>query len=151
VSSEAVDAILVLTIAGVLVPPIAGRVRVKRFDPFEPIVVFTAAYGVMCVVRPAAMLAKSAIFYAGPTNHPRRLRDLHGDALDCAARSGFGRRRVRTHAAAWSPPYGERRRLGFLSDLRARTTRDEMAIQRTTCSSRQSSCSWPLIGAVFPR
>jgi hypothetical protein len=66
VSSELVDAILVVAIAGVLVLPIARRVRRKRFDPFEPIVLFTAAYGVMFVVRPAAMLADGAIFYMGP-------------------------------------------------------------------------------------
>jgi hypothetical protein len=66
VSSELVDAILVLAIGAVLVLPIAPRVRRRRFDPFEPIVLFAAAYGVMFVVRPAAMLAKGAIFYMGP-------------------------------------------------------------------------------------
>jgi hypothetical protein len=66
VSSELVDAILVVAIAAVLLVPIARRVRARRFDPFEPIVLFAAAYGVMFVVRPAAMLAKDAVSYTGP-------------------------------------------------------------------------------------
>jgi hypothetical protein len=65
-SSELVDAILVVAIAAVLLVPIARRVRARRFDPFEPIVLFAAAYGVMFVVRPAAMLAKDAVSYTGP-------------------------------------------------------------------------------------
>jgi hypothetical protein len=66
VSSELLDAILVVAIAAVLLVPIARRVRARRFDPFEPIVVFAAAYGVMFVVRPTAMLAKDAVSYPGP-------------------------------------------------------------------------------------
>jgi hypothetical protein len=66
VSSELVDAILVVAIAAVLLVPIARRVRAGRFDPFEPIVRFATAYGVMFVVPPAAMLAKDAVSYTGP-------------------------------------------------------------------------------------
>jgi hypothetical protein len=63
---QAVDPILVLGIAVVLLLPIARRVRQRRFDPFEPIVLFAAAYSVMFVVRPAAMLAEEALVYTGP-------------------------------------------------------------------------------------
>jgi hypothetical protein len=66
VSSELVDAILVAAIAAVLLVPIARRVRGRRFDPFEPIVLFAVAYGVMFVARPAAMLGKDAVSYTGP-------------------------------------------------------------------------------------
>jgi hypothetical protein len=66
VSFEVVDAILLVAIAAVLVVPMARRVHRRRFDPFEPIVLFAAAYGVMFVVRPAAMLAKDAVSYTGP-------------------------------------------------------------------------------------
>ena len=65
-SSQLVDAILVMAIAAVLLAPMARRIREKRFDPFEPLVIFAVAYGMMFVVRPAAMLAKDAVFYAGP-------------------------------------------------------------------------------------
>jgi len=65
-SSRLVDASLVVAIATVLLVPIARRVRRRTFDPFEPIVIFAVAYGVMFVVRPAAMLAKNALSYVGP-------------------------------------------------------------------------------------
>ena len=65
-SSEVVDASLVAAIAAVLLVPIAYRVRRRRFDPFEPIVLFAAAYGVMFVIRPTAMLARDAVSYTGP-------------------------------------------------------------------------------------
>src|SRR5215216_1800330 len=65
-SSQFVDATVVAAIAAVLLVPIARRIRGRRFDPFEPMVLFAAAYGVMFVVRPAAMLAKDAVSYPGP-------------------------------------------------------------------------------------
>jgi hypothetical protein len=74
VSSEALDATLVMAIAGVLILPIARRVRRKRFDPFEPIVLFAMAYGVMFVVRPAAMLVKGDLYHMGP----RTILDVSG-------------------------------------------------------------------------
>ena len=64
-SSQFVDAILIVAIAAVLLVPIACRVRRGQFDPFEPIALFAAAYGVMFVVRPAAMLAKDSVSYMG--------------------------------------------------------------------------------------
>ena len=65
-SSKLLAAALVAVIAAVLLVPIARRVRIRAFDPFEPIVLFAAAYGVMFVVRPAAMLAEDAVTYTGP-------------------------------------------------------------------------------------
>ena len=51
--------------------PIAWRVRQRRFDPFEPIVVFALAWGVMFVVRPIAIVVRDDTnFYGvdiGPT------------------------------------------------------------------------------------
>ena len=55
-----------MAIAAVLLVPMARRIRKRRFDPFEPLVIFAVAYGMMFVVRPAAMLAKDAVFYVGP-------------------------------------------------------------------------------------
>ena len=46
--------ILSIGVAIVVVLPIAWRVWQRRFDPFEPIVVFALAWGVMFVVRPIA-------------------------------------------------------------------------------------------------
>jgi hypothetical protein len=66
VSSDLVDAVLVAAIAVVLLVPIAHRASRRRFDPFEPLVLFAVAYGVMFVARPAAMLAEDAVTYTGP-------------------------------------------------------------------------------------
>jgi hypothetical protein len=57
---------LVGAIAVVLAAPLAARIIRRRFDPFEPIVLFILAYGVMFVVRPAAMLATDSLVYVGP-------------------------------------------------------------------------------------
>jgi hypothetical protein len=57
---------VVVAIGGVLVAPLAARVLRRRFDPFEPIVLFALAYGVMFVVRPAAMLVDHHLAYDGP-------------------------------------------------------------------------------------
>ena len=65
-TSPVLDWVLVVAIAGVLVAPIAGRVVRRRFDPFEPIVLAVLAYGVMFVVRPAAMIADDARVFVGP-------------------------------------------------------------------------------------
>src|SRR5213593_758658 len=51
---------------GVLVAPIGRRLLRRRLDPFEPIVLFAVAYGVMFVVRPAAMIATHHLSYDGP-------------------------------------------------------------------------------------
>jgi hypothetical protein len=57
-TSTSVEAILVASIALVLLAPIIARVLRRQFDPFEPIVLFALAYGVMFVVRPLAMIAR---------------------------------------------------------------------------------------------
>ena len=59
------SAILVTGIALVLALPLAQRLRRRRFDPFEPIVLFAVAYGVMFVARPTVMLAKGDLAYGG--------------------------------------------------------------------------------------
>lgn len=50
----------------VLAAPLALRVKLRRFDPFEPIVLFSVAYGVMFVARPASMLVGHHLEYDGP-------------------------------------------------------------------------------------
>jgi len=49
----------------VLVLPLIIRGLRRTFDPFEPIVVFALAYGVMFVARPASMLAHGDLSYYG--------------------------------------------------------------------------------------
>ncbi len=56
--------ILSVGVAIAVVLPIAWRVRHGRFDPFEPIIVFALAWGVMFVVRPLAIVIRDdTIFY----------------------------------------------------------------------------------------
>ena len=43
------------------------RIAQRRFDPFEPTVLFALAWGVMFVVRPLAMIAQSNYSYVRPT------------------------------------------------------------------------------------
>ena len=86
--------ILSIGVAIAVVLPIAWRVRQRRFDPFEPIVVFALAWGVMFVVRPIAIVVRDdTIFYGvdigstldkavllglvGAVGVRRRLRDVH--------------------------------------------------------------------------
>jgi hypothetical protein len=45
----------------VLALPLVVRIVWRTFDPFEPIVIFSLAYGVMFVARPASMLAHGLI------------------------------------------------------------------------------------------
>jgi hypothetical protein len=59
-----VVAILVVGIGLVLTIPILFRIATGRFDALEPIVVFALAWGVMFVLRPAAILIRDdTIFY----------------------------------------------------------------------------------------
>jgi hypothetical protein len=51
-------AILIVGVGVILALPLALRVHARRFDPFEPIVIFALAWGVMFVVRPAAILIR---------------------------------------------------------------------------------------------
>jgi hypothetical protein len=56
-----------LSATGVLLAaPLGRRLLERRFDLFEPIVLFAVAYGVMFVVRPAAMVATHHLAYDGP-------------------------------------------------------------------------------------
>src|SRR5439155_13439751 len=57
--------ILVIGLGVVLMAPIAWRIARRRFDPFEPIVLFVLAWGVMFVVRPTAMLVDGDLSYFG--------------------------------------------------------------------------------------
>jgi hypothetical protein len=57
---------LVVAIGLVVAAPIFVRIVRRRFDPFEPIVLFSLAYGVMFVARPASMIAGHHFVYYGP-------------------------------------------------------------------------------------
>jgi hypothetical protein len=48
-----------------LLIPVLWRIRGRRFDCFEPIVLFSVAWGVMFVVRPLAMLIRGDWVYFG--------------------------------------------------------------------------------------
>lgn len=67
-SSTTVQAVLVAAIGVVVLAPLAWRAARHRFDPFEPIVIFAVAYGVMFVVRPAAMIIRDERLFFG-TRH----------------------------------------------------------------------------------
>ena len=60
--------------------PIAWRVRQGRFDPFEPILVFALAWGVLFVVRPIAIVVRDDTNFYGV--------DI-GDTLDKAVLLGL--------------------------------------------------------------
>jgi hypothetical protein len=60
-----VTAILSVGVAVALALPLMERVRTRRFDIFEPIVVFSVAFGVMFAVRPLSMLIKDDTVYFG--------------------------------------------------------------------------------------
>jgi hypothetical protein len=55
--------LFVAAIAVVLALPLAVRIAHRRFDLFEPLVVFAIAYCVMFVARPASMLAHGQLDY----------------------------------------------------------------------------------------
>jgi hypothetical protein len=57
---------LVGAIALVLAAPLTARVIRRRFDPFEPMVLFVLAYGVMFVARPLSMIITDQLSYEGP-------------------------------------------------------------------------------------
>jgi hypothetical protein len=57
---------LLSAIAVVLAAPLAVRIIRRRFDPFEPIVLFVVAYGVMFVARPLSMVVSHDLSYDGP-------------------------------------------------------------------------------------
>jgi hypothetical protein len=55
--------ILTFALVLVLALPLLARVAAGRFDPFEPLMVFVLAYGVMFVVRPVAMLSREHLAF----------------------------------------------------------------------------------------
>jgi hypothetical protein len=57
---------LVVTIGAVLIAPIVARVLQRRFDPFEPFVLFAVTYAVMFVARPTSMIVSGDLAYDGP-------------------------------------------------------------------------------------
>jgi hypothetical protein len=58
-----VAATLVAGLAVVLALPLAWRALTRSFDPFEPVVLFAVAYGVMFVARPTVMLIEGDLSY----------------------------------------------------------------------------------------
>jgi hypothetical protein len=56
---------LIAGCAVVLALPLTWRAARRRFDPFEPIVVFAVAWGVMFVARPASMLLEGETRFWG--------------------------------------------------------------------------------------
>jgi hypothetical protein len=57
--------ILLVGCGVVLALPLVSRAARGQFDPFEPIVLFALAYGVMFVLRPAVMLAEGTTRFWG--------------------------------------------------------------------------------------
>ena len=56
-----IDVILLGCIGAVLFVPLLQRWGTGTFDIFEPLTVFAVAFGVMCLARPVAMLAKDSL------------------------------------------------------------------------------------------
>ena len=89
--------VLSIAVAIAVALPIAWRVRQRRFDPFEPIVVFALAWGVLFVVRPIAIVVRDDTnFYGvdiGPTLDDAVLLGLVGAiAFAVGYRLAFGKR-----------------------------------------------------------
>jgi hypothetical protein len=59
------DSVLIAGVGIVLLLPLGWRVVAGRFDPFEPIVIFGLAWGVMFVVRPVAILIRDDTDFYG--------------------------------------------------------------------------------------
>jgi hypothetical protein len=99
--------------SGVLAVPIGRRLLRYRFDPFEPIVLFGVAYGVMFVVRPAAMMA-THLAYDGP----RSSTDVSATFTKMLVLALLG---AAAFVAAYEAPFGGRLASGWrgLGDLAA--------------------------------
>jgi hypothetical protein len=63
-ASPSTSAILITLLAACVVVPIVVRIVQGRFDPFEPIVVFSLAWGAMFVLRPLAMISDNNFSFA---------------------------------------------------------------------------------------
>src|ERR687891_2175911 len=57
--------ILSIGVAIAIALPIVSRALQRRFDPFEPIVIFGLAWGVMFVVRPIAIVIRDDTNFYG--------------------------------------------------------------------------------------
>jgi len=68
--------VLIGGIALALALPITWRVAGRRFDPFEPIVLFVLAYGTMFVARPATMLVNHEFVFWDLDTRPELSRAL---------------------------------------------------------------------------
>jgi hypothetical protein len=110
--TTALQACLLAALGIVLAAPIGRRVLEHRFDPFEPIVLFAVAYGVMFLVRPAAMIATHHLAYDGP----RSSTDVSGTFTKMLFLAFLG---AVAFAAAYETPLGARLASGWrgLSDL----------------------------------
>lgn len=63
---ERLEALLVASTAAVLMVPLLWRAVQRRFDPFEPLVLFNLVYGLLFAVRPTArLLEEEPILYRG--------------------------------------------------------------------------------------
>lgn len=78
------DALIVATVGAVLLAPIAIRVAQRRFDPLEPIVMFSVAFGAMFVVRPFAMLVEGDFVY-GQSMRAIAVRETFAEMMTLAA------------------------------------------------------------------
>jgi hypothetical protein len=111
--SDLVDATLVAAIGLVILAPIVRRIVRRRFDPFEPVVLFALAYGVMFVLRPAAMILRDERVYEGPRatldvsagfTEMLVLALLGATAFVVGYESGLGRRLARLHKPTGDEP-----------------------------------------------
>jgi hypothetical protein len=59
------EVVLITGIGVVLALPLLWRAFARRLDPFDPVVIFALAWGVMFVVRPAAILIRSDYVFYG--------------------------------------------------------------------------------------
>jgi hypothetical protein len=115
-AADVVDATLVAAIGLVILAPIVRRIVRRRFDPFEPVVLFVLAYGVMFVLRPAPMILRDERVYEGP----RRTLDVSAEFTEMLVLAllgavafvvgyelGLGRRLSRVHKPTVDdPPLG---------------------------------------------
>jgi hypothetical protein len=110
--TTALQACLLAALGIVLAAPIGRRMLQHRFDPFEAIVLFAVAYGVMFVVRPAGMLASHHLAYDGP----RSSTDVSGTFTKMLFLAFLG---AVAFVTAYETPLGARLASGWrgLSDL----------------------------------
>ena len=59
------ETVLIIGVGVVLALPLLWRGLSRRLDPFEPMVIFALAWGVMFVLRPAAILIRSDYIFYG--------------------------------------------------------------------------------------